>query len=608
MYRKFSTRIGSRRRTKPVILSFRVSQCTFVGVYWDSGVWRGFSSRPRDFFKELLLPFRRWFVVALCAVAGFSITAKRARALEPSGGDVHCHVLPAHEPSAAEKAFLDGNASQAESLYREALGKTPHDAALTAGLVRTLLHQQKVQDAASAITLELALAPNSVPLMTASAEVQYREGKIAEAFATVNQAFKIDPCNPRLYLISARIFRLNSMYASERRDIATAHALDPSDVDIRRIWSSTLPLSQRIDQQKQFLATANGMDEDERAKAEKVLSSLTRWASDSDKPCHVASNTSSTELPFVPIMSGGNSSHIQSWGLHVAFNGTETVLGVDTGASGLIINRAIAERAGLKPLGRVQLGGVGDQAPQGGYIAHVDSIRIGTLEFRDCTAEVTDRKDILTMDGLIGTDVFSNYLITLDFPMRKFLLSQLPPRPTDATGAVATLNTEAGDHGAGTTGAAGASAQPQDRYISPTMKDYVGFFRAGHEVLVPTRLNGKTERLFLVDTGAFSSSISPDTAREVTKVHGNSPGTIRGLSGDVAKVSFGEAVLFQFGGIQQQNNDLYSFDISNLSRGAGLEISGFLGSTVLRQLTISIDYRDGLIKFDYDPRHGNHNF
>ncbi len=112
----------------------------------------------------------------------------------------------------------------------------------------------------------------------------------------------------------------------------------------------------------------------------------------------------------------------------------------------------------------------------------------------------------------------------------------------------------------------------------------------------------------MVDTGAFSTAISPEAAREVTKVHGGNPGSVRGLSGDVAKVSFAEAILFQFGGIRQQNNDLYSFDTTGLSKGAGFEISGFLGSTVLRQLTISIDYRDGLIKFDYDPRHGNHDF
>jgi hypothetical protein len=543
---------------------------------------------------------------------GVSILVSPAHAdiLPALGDDLHCHTVPAHQPGAAEKAYLAGNPSQAESLYREALGKSPHEVALIAGLVRSLLREQKVDDAASTIGTELALTPTSVPLLTASAEVQYRQGKIAEAAAAADLAFRTDPCNARLYLIRARILRLNSMYASERRALGIAHALDPWDIDIRRTWLSTLPLTQRIEEQKQFLATANGMDAEDRGRAEKSLAHLENMASNPDQVCHVASTANSTELPLVPIWSEGNSRRIQSWGLRVAFNSTETTLGVDTGASGLIINRAVAERAGLKPVGRLQLGGVGDLGPQGGFIAHVDSIRIGALEFRDCTAEVTDRKDIFSMDGLIGTDVFSSYLVTLDFPMRKFLLAQLPPRPTDPGSAPATLNTQAGDQPAGSSasGAGSSAGLPQDRYISPVMKEYVPFFRSRHYVIIPARLNGKAERLFMVDTGAFSSSISPDVAREVTKVHGSAPGAIRGLSGDVAKVQFSEAVLFQFGGIQQQNNDLYTFDASGLSRGAGLEIAGFLGSTVLRQLTISIDYRDGLIKFDYDPKHGNHNF
>jgi predicted aspartyl protease len=533
-------------------------------------------------------------------VIGLSIVTGTARC-----DDLHCHAAVAHEPSPAEKAFLAGNASQAESLYREDLAKSPHDAALTAGLVRTLLREQKVADAASTISAELALTPNSVPLLTASAEVLYRQGQIAEAAATADQAFKVDPCNARLYLLRARILRLNSMYASERRAVGFAHALDPWDMDIRRIWLGTLPLAQRIDEQKQLLATANGLDPEERARVESGLPNLVRWASNSDKTCHVASATTSTEIPLVPIMAEGNSRRIQSWGLHVVFNNNESVLGVDTGASGLIINRAIAERAGLKAVGRTQLGGVGDQGPQGGFVAHVDSIRIGSLEFRDCTVEVTDRKDILSMDGIIGTDVFSSYLVTLDYPVRKFLLAPLPSRPSDSGGASATLNTEAGEQLA--SGAAGSS-QPQDRYISPTMKDYSPFFRSGHYIVLPTLLNGKTQRLFMVDTGAFATAVSPEAAREVTKVHGAPAGSVRGLSGDVAKVSFTEAILFQFAGIKQQNNDLFAFDTSGISRSAGFEISGFLGSTVLRQLTISIDYRDGLIKFDYDPRHGNHSY
>jgi hypothetical protein len=199
-------------------------------------------------------------------------------------------------------------------------------------------------------------------------------------------------------------------------------------------------------------------------------------------------------------------------------------------------------------------------------------------------------------------------LVTLDYPMRKLLLSQLPPRPTDSGNTVVTLHTGGGEQAASVgPGSTAKAEEPQDRYVSSTMKDYSPVFRSGHYLVVPTLLNGKAQALFMVDTGAFSTSISPALARSVTKVHGG-PGIIQGLSGNVAKVLFSEAILFQFAGIQQQNNDLVSFDTAGLSRYAGFEISGFLGSTVLRQLTISIDYRDGLIKFDYDPRHGNHNF
>jgi hypothetical protein len=548
---------------------------------------------------------RRSVAVALPALLGITLLCS-----PPARGDeLRCHVVPPHEPTPAEKAYLAGDASQAETLYREALVKSPHDAVLNAGLVRSLLREQKVDDASSTISAELSLAPNSAPLLTVFAEVEYRQGKIAEAAATADQASRIDPCNPRLYFIRARILRLNSMYASARRAIGIAHSLDPSDMDIRMTWLGALPLTQRIDEQKKFLAAANGLDPEELTRYQRGLATLERRASNpADKTCHLVSTASSADLPLIPVMSEGNSRHIESWGLHVLFNNNDARLAVDTGASGLLIGRAIAERTGLKPAGQVQIGGLGDQGAQGGYTAQVDSIRVGSLEFRDCTVEVSDRKDILSMDGLIGTDVFSSYLVTLDYPMRKFLLSQLPSRPTDSSGTT-TLNTDPRDQSAASTGGGtGQSTQPQDRYIVPEMKDYSPFFRSGHYIVLPTVLNRKTQRLFLVDTGAYSSSISPDVARVVTKVHGGNSGSVKGLSGDVAKVSFSEAVLFQFAGIQQQNNDLVSFDTSGLSKGAGFEISGLLGSTVLRQLTISIDYRDGLIKFDYDPNHGNHNF
>jgi Flp pilus assembly protein TadD len=527
--------------------------------------------------------------------------------------DTHCHAVAPHEPTPAEKALMGGQAGEAETLYRDALSKTPHDPALVVGLVHSLLRQQKVADAESAVNAELATTPDSVPLLTVLGEVQYREGKIAEAAGTADKAYVADRCNARVYLLRSRILRLNSMYASEGKALALAHQLSPSDPEINNAWSRTIPLAQHIEEQKKILAATDAKDE-AHDRAEKYLAFLEMQEKGTN--CSVTSNASSAEMPIVAIMSdekevcdsqgrcGTMPKHIQAWGLHVFLNNREASLEVDTGASGLLISRAVAERAGLKTAARMQLYGIGDEGAQGGFTAQVDAIKIGSLEFHNCTVTVTDRKDVLGIDGLIGTDVFSNYLVTLDYPVNKMFLAPLPKRPNDNAGP-ATLNTDSGEQGASSTGNA---AGPQDRYIDPSMKGYVPFFRVGHDIVIPVALNHKVEHLFLVDTGNFSSSISPAAAREITKVQGGEPVTIKGLSGNVAKVSSGDVVLFQFAGIRQQNNNLISYDTSRLTRYAGFEISGFLGSTILNELTISIDYRDGMIKFDYDVHHGRHNY
>jgi hypothetical protein len=42
-------------------------------------------------------------------------------------------------------------------------------------------------------------------------------------------------------------------------------------------------------------------------------------------------------------------------------------------------------------------------------------------------------------------------------------------------------------------------------------------------------------------------------------------------------------------------------DTTTIGNSDGVEISGFLGAPTLHQLTLSIDYRDNLVKFTYDP-------
>ncbi len=62
-----------------------------------------------------------------------------------------------------------------------------------------------------------------------------------------------------------------------------------------------------------------------------------------------------------------------------------------------------------------------------------------------------------------------------------------------------------------------------------------------------------------------------------------------------------DKVTIQFGHFRQENDELISFDLTPLSRDTGTEVSGILGFGMLRMLSVKIDYRDGLVDFDYKP-------
>ncbi|HXC95338.1 MAG TPA: retropepsin-like aspartic protease [Edaphobacter sp.] len=209
--------------------------------------------------------------------------------------------------------------------------------------------------------------------------------------------------------------------------------------------------------------------------------------------------------------------------------------------------------------------------------------------------------------------MFSRFEITLDYPMRKPQLRLLPPRPTDAGPARPTLQTTgdddedvAGKGDVSTNSTKPTAKGPQDRYVAPEMKDWTPIYRVGHQLMILTMLNNGPHKLFILDTGAFSTTISPEVAREVTKVHSNDNIKVRGLSGQVSSVYTAESITFRFANVSQNVRDVVAFDSPSISKSTGLEIAGFIGYTALAQMTIGIDYRDGLMKFSYDPNRGFH--
>jgi hypothetical protein len=229
--------------------------------------------------------------------------------------------------------------------------------------------------------------------------------------------------------------------------------------------------------------------------------------------------------------------------------------------------------------------------------------------------EVRDISSVIDADGWIGMDVFSRFLVTLDYPWRKLTLEPLPPYP-DNTATPTTLNTEQetpaeNSEAASASGTAQdaklpestASSGPHDRYIAPEMKNWDTVYRVGPTMIVPTVLNNKRMRLFVLETGSALTYISPSAASEVTNVRSANPGSLRPLP-PAAQIHTGDRIGFRFAHLQQEKENVLSFDTSPISKRLGTEISGMFGFDLLGLLVMRIDYRDGLMSFEYSADRG----
>ena len=535
-----------------------------------------------------------------------------------SAQDAKPNVSIQSDPAAllteARSLYRKGSFDQAVAKFNEVLKADPGSGESYAGIIRCYLKQDRVHDADDALQKGLQATPENPDFKVAQGELLFRQGEIPEAGTLFSEVMVLVPPNARAYLGAARVAEASAMYAREQILIKRAHEIDAADPDIKKMWMRTQSVPDRIKSLEDYLAQPSNDDADTRRTLSESLELLKASQPDPLGGCRASSDVKSTETTLVQLQTSGRGS--QGFAVEVTINGQASKLLLDTGASGIVVSRKLASQAGLKRVSDILVTGIGDKPDSKGRIASANSIRIGDLEFHNCQVEVVDNLSA-GEDGLVGADVFSEFLIELDFPSSRLRLSQLPPRPGDmpSKASLTTSHEEPATEPEAKPDPSADAAQPvarpqasryNDRYIAPEMHSYVQIFRIGHMLLVPTKINEGPEKLFLLDTGAFDNTITPDAAQEVTKVHRAPRVDVHGLSGDVKKVYVAHQVTLDFGHLRQTVPDMVSFDMSRVSRNAGTEVSGTLGLVMLRLLKIRLDYRDALADFQYTkptPRH-----
>ncbi len=536
---------------------------------------------------------RAWLVGVVLGLSGGMVWGQAA---QPAAGaakpaKVNCTV-DRSEPTDADLALSREEYAPAMDLYEKMAATNPEASKL--GVIRVLIEQNQFVEAEAKAQAWIDVAQNAgdseqAAAEEAMAEALIRAGEIPKAFEVLGKAMKLDVCNPQTYLQIARVERMVANYATAQKRIQVAHSLKPNDPEIHQAWLGTLSRKQRLEEQAAMLKDGRSLNDRDRARLEEALAHANDYGKDD---CRLAQPVESAKLKIVPMMDGPN--RRVGLALDVLFNGKQRRLEIDTGASGILLTHGAASGLGLVEGQKTDVGGVGDQGRVGSAVAHVASIKVGALEFQNCPVEYLSKRGRLDIDGLIGGNVFSRWIVTLDYPDMEMRLDPLPKRP-DVPAANPPSDVEQ-------TRDEPADKPPvvHDRYIAPEMKDWQSMFRYGHEILLPVSLNGSKEKIFLVDTGAGLMSISPAAAREVTKVYGDSSTRVYGVSGEVNKVLETEDFTLTFAHLRQMVRSMTAFDMTDLSHHTGIEISGFLGAPILNRLTMHIDYRDNLIKFDYD--------
>ncbi len=477
----------------------------------------------------------------------------------------------------AEAQWNAGKRDNAIQLLRDQIAKDPNAVNAHVVLTSMLLAADRLDEADEEVNAAVASKPDVSALRGVKGDVEFREGRIVAAGTDYTAAYKMDQTNGRAAYGVAQVLNANCLRRRGSLIIQKAHELAPLDPDITEAFYDLGPRTpEKVERWQKMLDrmedknTSRALNLNRSIAVAKALEGKHAW--------ELASAYGKYGFPLIPLMNG---QRFYGYGLAISIGGEKGELQLDTGAGGILIGSRLAEKAGVRRLADSEVRGIGNQAGRKTWAGFAESISIGGLEFHNCIVEVSERGSAVDAGGLIGTNVFRRFLITLDFHARKLLLEPLPGPAWDGT-------------------------TPVDRYEGSELQGYGQFMLIRHFILVPTQMSEESDSedslagLFLVDTGSGVNMIATNAAQKVTKMRDSRYMHVKGLSGAVRNVYEADKVVLRFDKFRQSNLGLTAVDQTGLSRAAGTEVSGVIGLPLLNLFArVTLDYRDGRIKFEY---------
>lgn len=485
------------------------------------------------------------------------MTVLPAQAFQASSPDL------AKEARAALFAYRYEDAIE---LYRKALAVRPAGDVYY-GLTRALLRDHRTAEAYAAADEGLERAAHTPGAETGAGLAAFRRGDISAAESYFGAALQWKPDYGGALKGSAAINAAVSREKSALDQLRRAFAAWPDDPDLMLAHANTLKGAEHIAALERVLSLIDAKSEEARGLRAHIASDR---ALGERRPRRLLSPYAPAQIKLTRIMN--DSRRLRGFGLRVRFNQryTATLL-LDTGASGISLSPKAVKKAALEPLGDAsrEAKGIGDKKPEDELTYLASEVGIGSLVLADYPISVFRSAKDADSDGLIGADVFSKFLVTLDFPRLELMLQPYPKRPGD---------------------------DPQDTGALAT--GFHRVLRAGDHLMIATSVNNSAAKWFLIDSGSSDNFMDTETARTATGVYRDDRTAVRGIQGKVERVSRADRITLAFAGFRQENPDVIAISLERPSDALGIQIGGLIGMPVLGQLRLTLDYEAGAVRFE----------
>ena len=403
-----------------------------------------------------------------------------------------------------------------------------------------------------------ALADNDDDaLLCLSGDIHYRRANFTEAARAYQAAIAINPDNARAWYGLGRIEQAHFRTPRARDLFSKAFSLDHRDTDIILAYTDFVvdPASKSVLLNNVArLANLNQPDRAARAVAQRQI----HQRLEGRLPARLASPYVTYRLPltgFRPVSSAQDGILISA-----RINaGKPLRLLLDTGARGILLNPRPARDLNLENIVASSLSGFGEAVTGESRVALARTVSFGDLTFEECLIEVAGRSLTTGADGVIGADIFQSFKIGVDAHARRLQLT------------------------------------PFDNVPGETSYPSVPAVGIRNLLLLRTRVEGGKEGLFLLDTGAAYTAVSPEYLPPTQQT--SSPVNLQGARGPLNGAFRTGPLTFEVAGLPLLETAPLAMDLRPISQLEGIDIAGILGYSTLSKSPFTLDLRHGTVVF-----------